>query len=127
MISPLLTSVRLDFARVEIFEDFVIVTIDEGIVVNLPEREKLFHLFEHYFEGRPFAYISNRKNDYTVDPTSYLKKDEQLNLLGMAVICYSKDSERTANFEKSFYKRPFKVFDSFSNAKKWITSLEFSN
>ncbi|WP_339696318.1 hypothetical protein [uncultured Marixanthomonas sp.] len=124
MLSPEPILVELEFGTLEIHENCVISTIKEGILFDKEERKKMYRIFEKYFEGKPFIYISNRKNDYTVNPTSYLQDDHFSNhLVGMAVLCYSKSSFDNALFEKQFYKRAFNVFYTVEACKLWANEI----
>tara|TARA_R100001369_G_scaffold48504_1_gene74975 strand:+ start:649 stop:1038 length:390 start_codon:yes stop_codon:yes gene_type:complete len=124
MLSPNPVLLELDFCTLEIHENCVISTIKEGVLFDKKERKKLYEIFDKYFEEKQFVYISNRKNDYTVNPTSYLQEDDFSNqLLGMAVLCYSKSSYNTALFEKQFYKRAFNVFYTVEACKLWAKEI----
>ncbi|GEQ86270.1 hypothetical protein ULMS_17780 [Patiriisocius marinistellae] len=123
MESPLLKKFDLEFAQIEIHDFFVIATIKEGIVIDKDHRELFHDIFNQYFSNTLFGYISNRKFDYTVDPTSYLEKGHFPNLIGMAVICYNDSSVATANFEKQFYQRPMEICNNLESSKKWIKNM----
>ena len=126
MLSPEPILIELDFGTLEIHDHCVISTIKEGVLFDKEERKKLFKVFDAYFEEKPFVYISNRKNDYTVNPTSYLQEDDYSNqLVGMAVLCYSKSSYQTALFEKKFYSRAFNVFYNIEACKLWANEILF--
>jgi len=120
MTSPIPTIVNLDFARLELFEDYLISTIHEGVVFNLEHLEKFYQIFDSHYCNKPFGYISNRKFDYTVDPTCYLMEYQYPKLVGISILCHSESTFNTAQFEKTFYKRPFEVFYKIENCKKWI-------
>ncbi len=113
---------RLEFASLELYDSYIVSTIDEGILIDMPEKQELFKVFDTHYANEPFIYVSNRKYDYTVNPTSYLSSQEYIQLQGMAVICYSRRSYDIALFEKAFYKRPFQVFYSFEECYPWIES-----
>ena len=124
MLSPEPILIELDFCTLEIHQNCVISTIHEGVLFDVKERRELYKVFDTYFDNRPFVYISNRKNDYTVNPTSYLQKEDYTNhLVGMAVLCYSKSSYQTALFEKKFYDRAFNVFYSVEACKLWAKEI----
>ncbi|MAN59849.1 MAG: hypothetical protein CMC08_08455 [Flavobacteriaceae bacterium] len=116
-------TLQLEFANLELYENYVVATIDEGMLIDTFEKLQLYEIFDQFYRNRPFVYISNRKHDYTVNPTSYLGSEEYDQLRGMAVICYSESSYQNALFEKVFYKRPFQVFYSFPECQNWIDEL----
>ncbi|PVW13785.1 hypothetical protein [Marixanthomonas spongiae] len=126
MLSPEPILLNLSFATLEIHENCVISTIKEGILFDKEERKQLYEVFKQHFRQKPFVYISNRKNDYTVNPTSYLQEDDFAQLMGMAVLCYSKSTYDNALFEKRFYKQEFHVFYSFQTCEHWAKEVLFS-
>ena len=78
MLSPNPVLLELDFCTLEIHENCVISTIKEGVLFDKEERKKLYEIFDKYFEEKQFVYISNRKNDYTVNHltiTLYLRNN----------------------------------------------------
>lgn len=124
MLSPEPVLIELNFCTLEIHDNCVISTIHEGVLFDVEERKQLYKIFDKYFTGKPFIYISNRKNDYTVNPTSYLQKDAYTNqLMGMAVLCYNESSYQNALFEKKFFDRAFNVFYSVEECKLWVKEV----
>lgn len=118
----LIKNIRLDFAKIEIYNDFLISQISEGLAFEEEHLQKFYAVFETYFQGRPFVSIADRKNDYTINPT--LLRDARFsNLLGIGVVCYSKPSYNTAQFERQFYKGPFEAFYSMDKCLTWASQL----
>ena len=90
---------------------------------DTPELEQIHSVFEHYFKGQKFGFISNRKNDYTIIPTSFLNVSKNNGLLGVAILCYSNSSYDNSLFVKKFYSKPFKSFFTLEECKLWFDSL----
>lgn len=111
---------HFDFAKLELFENYIIATIRDGILFDIKEQQQLYQVFKTYYAEQPFGYISNRKNDYTVNPTTYLQATHFENLVGMGVICYSEVSIQNAHFERSFYDRPYEIFSKVEEATDWV-------
>ena len=111
----------LDFASIEVFDYYFIVTINEGLLFDRSHLAELYKVFNTYFPDKPFGYISNRINDYSVDPTSYFKTREYPWLAAVAIICYSESAYSNALFERNFYKdRPHKPFYDMKDCKAWL-------
>lgn len=111
----------LEFASIEVLDYCFIVTINEGLLFDRSHLAQLYKVFKTYFQDKPFGYISNRINDYTVDPTSYFKTQEDPWLAAVAIMCYSENGFKNAEFEGSFYnKRPHKPFYSMEECKIWL-------
>ncbi|MEM7087669.1 MAG: hypothetical protein AAF489_15925 [Bacteroidota bacterium] len=114
-------SLTLDFATVEVLDFYLVVTMNEGLLFDRSHLTQLYKVFNTYFPDRPFGYISNRINDYTVDPTSYFETKEGPWLAAIAIMCYSEAAYNNAVFERNFYKkRPHKPFYDMEECKKWL-------
>ncbi|MCH9659833.1 MAG: hypothetical protein K0U54_02865 [Bacteroidetes bacterium] len=117
--SPHITTIDLDFVQVEINESFAILTIREGTTFDLPKLGSLFDIFNEFYPDKEFGYISDRKFDYSVNPTCYLEISNHQRLRSIAVLCHSESSLQTATFEKAFYKHPFETFYTLEECKAW--------
>ncbi|GAB5399417.1 MAG: hypothetical protein Aureis2KO_10020 [Aureisphaera sp.] len=111
--------IELDFATFELYDRFIVSTINEGVVFDLPHLEKLKEIFNTYYPEKPFISIANRKFDYTINPTCLLHSDLFPNLLGIGVVCYTKSALETATFEKKFYKGSLEIFSDMDECMKW--------
>lgn len=107
----------------ELYENFIVVTIREGVLFDTAELQAIHEIFDTFYPTTNFGYISNRINDYTINPTCYFESSKYPRLLGMAIICNTESGKRMANYEKSFYKRPYEVFESMETGEQWIHTL----
>ncbi len=114
---------KYDICTAYFFENFLIVEMDEGINLTFESASKLVHDAILYYHGRPFIYISNRVHSYSVTPTDYFKLEEHVpNLIGFAVVSYSRLNKANANIENLFFNRPFEVFNELQEAMNWAES-----
>ncbi len=116
--------VNLDFTKLEIYEDYIVSTVHEGVVFDTPELEQIHSIFDTYFQGEKFGFISNRENDYTVIPTCFMNASKNNGLLGVAILCYSKSSYDNSLFVKKFYSKPYHAFYTLKECKQWFHSLK---
>ncbi len=72
---------------------------------------------------RPFVYITNRINSYSVDPQIYFETSKIKNLAGFAVVSKKYKAKSNAEIEKMFFSKPFEIFGDLDSAKKWATQL----
>ena len=115
--------ITLDFAILELYKDYVVSTINEGVSFDMPHLEIITEIFIQNYPTRPVISIANRANDYTINPTCFLHSSIIPNLIGIGVISYSQSALETARFEKKFYKGTLEVFDSFEDCIKWAKNL----
>jgi hypothetical protein len=103
-------------------EDSVISTIKEGVVFGKIESEIQTSEILEVFKNKPFVYITNRINSYSVDPTIYIESSKINNLTGFAVVSTTQ-SAKTAEVESLFLNKPFKIFSDLSEAKIWAKNI----
>lgn len=116
--------INLSFSVLEIYEDLIISSVNEGIVFDSPELAQIHSVFETHFKGKKFGFISNRKNDYTVTPTAFIKVFKNSGLKGVAILCHSKASYDNSLFVKKFYSKPYKSFYTIEKCKEWLNTLK---
>ncbi len=119
----MIDTLHFEFGEVRVFENFVVVVMKEGITVKPEYNDDLVAISEKYFKGKPFGYITYRKNSYAVDPMIYLKTSKIENLKAFAVV--SDDGLKVSNLEieKRFLTKPFEHFNSLNDAKNWVNEL----
>jgi len=113
----------LGYSDVYIFEHYLINQIKDNVRVNLDHVAILRKLINEDYGKEKLVYISNRVNNYTVDPLVYPEVGRITNLLGMAIVTEEPQSIRDANFEKVFYHKEFEIFDSFEKSIVWANKI----
>ena len=121
--SSLLKSIELPFVVLRFYDAYVVAKLKEGVVLGQQEFNELVEVCVNFYRGKKFVYISNRVNNYNVDPLVYLNLVKIETLAGLAVVCGSYDAIGGANFEKRFSKAPFEVFVEFEDAVEWAREL----
>lgn len=116
-------NLNLEFADVRIFNNFLVVVMNEAITVKPEYNDELVSISEKYFKDKLFGYITYRRNSYAVNPMVYLKTSEIENLVAFAVV--SSDGLKSSNLkvEKLFFKKPLKHFNNLDDAKNWVNEI----
>lgn len=115
--------VKSEFGEISIFDNFIIAVMNEGITITLENHQILFEIANENFKNKPFAYITNRINSYSVDPNVYLQTSKIENLIAFAVVSQSDLSISNAQFEKQFLTKPHKSFNKLIDAINWCETL----
>lgn len=118
-----LSSLELDYAVLEFYDQFVISRIREGMVITTVEVRELKKECAHFYKGKPFVYISKRENNYNVDPMIYLNLEKMNNLAGIAVVSTKPSSINMAAFEQKFSKISFDIFMDLEDATEWSREI----
>lgn len=109
----------LDVSQVFIHENFLINQIREGQAIHPEHVEILRELVERHFKVRPMIYLSNRIHSYAVNPITYTYLPTIKNLIAIGIVATTKESREAAQFEKSFFDKPFKIFNNLTDAISW--------
>ncbi len=117
-------SVNLDFTSLEFYNNYVVSVVKEDIIFSHSHFSTIAENCNDFYNGKKFAYISNRKNNFNVDPTVYVKLEEiRKNLIGIAIVSDNVSSLKMAAFERNFSKAEFTIFLELDNAIEWANDL----
>jgi len=114
----------IGFVTFELHEDYLIATVREGVVLEAKEAEKFHEVFDAHYSDRPFGYISNRKFDYTINPTYYKEVEKfDFDLVVVATLCYSEASYGMAKFAEKFFTWRHEAFYTLEECVLFINEL----
>lgn len=119
----ILKTVPLSFTSLKFYECFVVSTMHDGIVFDKDLCQIMIDACLDNFSDKPFVYIANRKNNYNVDPTIYLRLGDYPNFRGIAIVDKVKSSNNLPQFEKKFTNFPFEVFNELDEAFNWAEDI----
>ncbi|MUU77383.1 hypothetical protein [Winogradskyella endarachnes] len=115
----------LDFGTNYLFENFIIMEVNEGVHFNFDKlNELLTEITAHYGFDKKLAYIANRVNSYSIDPIlwSYFDKDDNM-LVAASIVTYSNSSFMSASIEKKLASISLKRSSSLEEAIGWVQHL----
>lgn len=114
---------KYHFCGVEIFDNYLIVSMNEGIHLEPDHNEILVNIVDTYFRNKPFVYITNRKNSYSVNPAIYLKTSKIENLEGFAIVTKKYNAKINAEIERMFLTKPLEIFEELQDAVDWAKAI----
>ena len=107
-------------------EGVIIGEINEGVIYNWDAAlEVIDAAKQHYGEHISVCYISNRINEYSVNPVDWLKFFNANLLNGYAVVSYTKINFANALLEKFFCKTKMQRFANLYTAINWSKQIKF--
>ena len=112
----------LHIGEVEIYDDFMLAQLNEGITLNIDTVGEILIIGRKHFPKKPFGYITIRKNSYAVDPTMYLKIFEIENLKAIAIVSEKIMDTHNIKIEKHFFNKPMNIFKSLPEAIIWVNT-----
>lgn len=118
----MIKSYTLDFCTLEIHDDYVLAVMNEGITVDKQNNAVLIEIAESHFDT-PFVYITHRIHSYSVDPIVYIRTAQIEHLKGFAVVSKDPVQKTQTTYEKTFFDKEFKHFETMEDALKWKNKL----
>ena len=116
----MITTLSYDFCSIDIYENYLIVVMNEGITVKPEHNTVLEKIANNYYSNKRFGYIKHRIHSYSVDPRIYFEKSKINNLVAFAVVSNQKINLMNTELEKKFFDKPFKHFSSLKEAIQWV-------
>ncbi|TYC10118.1 hypothetical protein ES677_12160 [Bizionia gelidisalsuginis] len=113
----------LEFCKLTFYEYYVVSIIKEGIVLTSDLSLKITAVILNFYQDKPFVYITDRKNNYSVDPLIYKRTSQATNLLAFCIVTQNHFNESNVEIERLFLKKPLKVLTSVVEAKNWATLI----
>ena len=115
------------FGVVYFFDEYIVTEINEGEIFNFQSSEELTELLVKHYGNNPSVHvISNRVNNYAVDPIYWIDfyKNEQSNVIKtMSFITYNELSKSNAKLEQEFIKVKSKCFTNLEDAMHWLNTI----
>lgn len=108
-----------DIGTAYFYGTLVVVEAKEGIVISHKNGFSALLKGLAFLGTRPWVYISNRVESYSVKPTDYKYLNKVPTLKAMVVVAYSEIARSNAELESKFCKKPFRVFENLNLAVIW--------
>ena len=114
--------VEFSFGTYYFFENFVISELKEGIHFEWSNAEQLIsEIIDHYGEHAKLGYISNRINNFSVNPQNWREIQETYDILeAIAVVTYQLSTYNVVAVENQFSKIPLKRCLTLDQAIAWM-------
>ena len=116
-------SITFDFCKMSIYDNYLVVVVNEGVNITPEHNNVLLEITEKHFYNKPFVYLTHRIHSYSVDPKIYFETSKIENLKGFAVISSNYKAKVNAQIEQMFLNKPFKIFTELENAVAWVDEI----
>lgn len=108
------------------FDNLVIAEINEGMHIDLESSKDFFIIANEFFaNGKPFGYISNRINHFSVSPIDFANYSLKLeNIKAFCAITYNNYYDKmNVEIERRFYTKPFYCTNEIEDAVNWSNNI----
>jgi len=116
-------TIKLKDVTLRFYDGFVVSEIKEDAIFDGPKVDEVLEVCNRTFEEETFVYISERKNNYNVNPVIYFELKNVNTLAGIAIVSDRFEALKVANFEKQFSPVPFDIFSNMEEAQAWAKTL----
>lgn len=107
--------------KIYVFDNYVVSEYNDGLHITFDDYEDVRDRIEKHFIDRPFGFIANRINSYSLEITEAPKfKKAFPKLSAYAVIAYNEQTRRNVELENHFYLFNRKCFDSLEEGEDWV-------
>ena len=106
------------------FKNYLVAELKEGVIIDSNSFAEVQHCVYHYYGNRPFGFIANRVNSYSINlsDTSKFNKDFP-NLVAYAVISYNELCEKVYKVEDHFFKYNRRLFKNLEKGVSWVENI----
>lgn len=113
----------LPYCRLDIHDNYTIVTTSEGVNIGFDEVEEIDAVLKRFYNGRLFGMIANRKNRYSINPLAVKKIFADESVVAGAVVGYNLATRLNAEIENEIIDgAPIVFFTDLHSAIRWIES-----
>lgn len=114
-----------EIGTIYFYEGIVIVEAKEGITISYKTGFSTLVKGLQITGLKPFVYISNRLNSYSVDPNDYKYLNKIPSLKGIGIVSRLESARQNAILEKAFSKKDLEIFEDINDAYEWaLTKLD---
>ena len=120
----ILKTLELEYTLLEFYENFVVSQVREDVIFSKSQVRDLAKICSAHYSGKKYVYISNRVNNYNVDPIVYVQLEKmKKNLQGIGLVISQPSSLDMVQFEQTFIKTNSNIFFKLEEAMEWAEEL----
>lgn len=105
------------------YSNIVVVEAHEGVTLSYKTAFSLLVKGLQFTLSKPFVYISNRVNSYSLNPNDYIYLEKIPTLKGIAIVAPTELGKQNAELELNFFKKPMEIFDETNDAFEWAKMI----
>ena len=115
--------IDLPFGKYYFCTKIVISELNEGVHFDWEKCHMIIgKILEFYGENAQIGFISNRINNYSVDPNNWVRAHTEYDfMIASAIVTYQNSSYKVATLEKYFSQKKLKRCFSINEAIEWLT------
>lgn len=119
----------LEFGGFQVIAPQIVeVNINDGVNMTIEMQDLVEQALEETFKGEKYCLLINRVNQYSHDAESLLRINEFKNLVALAILVYTNQSEAVAGIQSYIQERlDFNIFRDKETALEWLNRKVISS
>ncbi len=113
------SKLETDIGVVYFYGNIVVFEANEGVTLSYKTGFSVLLKGLTIVGTKPFVYISNRTNSYSIKPMDYKYLNKVPTLKCVGIVTYSEVGYSNAELESNFCKKPFQIFENLTEAVIW--------
>ncbi|OAD91343.1 hypothetical protein A7A78_12345 [Aequorivita soesokkakensis] len=113
------SKLETDIGVVYFYGNIVVFEANEGVTLSYKTGFSVLLKGLTIVGTKPFVYISNRTNSYSIKPMDYKYLNKVPTLKCVGIVTYSEVGHSNAELESNFCKKPFRIFENLTEAVIW--------
>ncbi|MBC3846587.1 hypothetical protein H8K90_09370 [Winogradskyella echinorum] len=110
-----------NLGEVYLFDNYIITNFNEGVDIDYANFNEVRDIIKNHFEERPFGFIADRKNSYSINLNDANRFNISFpNLKAYAIVVYNSLTERVFEIENRFFTFNRQAFKSIEDAIDWV-------
>lgn len=101
------------------YGNIVVVEAKEGINISYKKDLSIILLILNITKDKPWVYISNRINSYSIETMDYKYLNKVPTLKALGIVNHTQENYINSDLEVKFCKKPYKVFENLIDAANW--------
>jgi hypothetical protein len=122
------TLLNVKLGSVYLFDNYIVTEFKEGVDINFDNFQEVTDIIKSHFGNKPFGFIANRLNSYSIDLTDATKFNANFpNLEAYAIVLYNSLTQRVFEIENHFFEYNRAAFKTLETAAEWVEETLFCN
>ncbi len=120
------TLINVELGRLYLFDNYVVAEFKEGVDINFDNFNDVTEIIKKQFNDKPFGFISNRLNSYSINLIDATKFNAYFpNLKAYAIVAYNSITQRVFELENHFFTFNREAFKNLEHAAEWVEKTLF--
>lgn len=115
--------VETDIGMLYFYKNILVLEGKEGVTLSYKTAFSVLLKSLQLLGPRPWVFISNRVNSYSISPTDFSYLNRVPTLKAIAIVNYTDSAKQNAELETQFCKKPNKNFDKIEDAYNWAKTF----